>query len=137
MYDKVKVLVALCIIVYLAGNSEAAIAENTLKISLIKYDPYPVNPDSDFSIWAKVENVGDNDVGAVSIEFIPKYPFSIKNGESAVKYPGTIRKKDEIVYKYEVHADKNAFVSNKKERFPALSLLRTVHATFTAYGSST
>ncbi len=105
-----KILLAICIVLSLATVSDAAVAENVLKISLIKYDPYPVNPDSDFSIWVKVENVGDNDVGAVSIEFIPKYPFSIKAGESAVKYPGTIRKKDEIVYKYVVHADKNAFI---------------------------
>ncbi|RLG25784.1 hypothetical protein DRN70_03840, partial [Methanosarcinales archaeon] len=40
----------------------------------------------------------------------PEYPFSIKTGESAVKYPGTIREGDEIVYKYAVHVDRDAFV---------------------------
>ncbi len=105
-----RILPALFIIFSFAGASEAAVAENSLKISLIKYDPYPVNPDSDFSIWVSVKNVGDNDVSAASVEFVPKYPFTVKAGESAVKYPGTIRKSDELVLRYNLHADKNAFV---------------------------
>lgn len=105
-----KILLAICIILSLTGGSKAAVAENLLEIGLIKYDPYPVSPDSDFSIWVQVKNVGDNDVSGASIEFVPKYPFTIKQGESAVKYPGTIRKKDKSLYKYDVHVDKNALV---------------------------
>lgn len=105
-----KVLAGLLIILFFSGASQAALAENLLKISLIKYDPYPVAPDSDFSVWVQLENVGDNDISAVSVEFVPKYPFSIKPGESAIKYPGTIRKNDKIIYKFSIHVDKNAFV---------------------------
>ncbi|MDP2766257.1 MAG: hypothetical protein Q8O41_02240, partial [Candidatus Methanoperedens sp.] len=101
-------------ILFFSGVSQAALAENSLKISLIKYDPYPVSPDSDFGVWVQLENVGDNDISAVSIEFVPKYPFSIKSGDSAVKYPGTIRKNDKIIYKFSVHVDKNAFVGTNK-----------------------
>ncbi len=109
-----KLLTGLFIILFFSGASQAALAENSLKISLIKYDPYPVSPDSDFGVWVQLENVGDNDISAVSIEFIPKYPFSIKSGDSAVKYPGTIRKNDKIIYKFSVHVDKNAFVGTNK-----------------------
>ena len=69
-----------------------------------------MSPDSDFGVWVQLENVGDNDISAVSIEFVPKYPFSIKPGDSTVKYPGTIRKNDKIIYKFSVHVDKNSFV---------------------------
>ena len=110
MNEKVKLVLAITIFLLFAGASEAALVENSLKISLIKYDPYPVSPDSDFNIWVQMKNVGDYDVSGVSIEFVPKSPFSIKQGEDAVKYPGTIRKNDEIVYMYTVHVDKNAFV---------------------------
>ena len=110
MYERIKILFAAIIILSSAGVSEALLAENSLKISLIKYDPYPVSPGSDFNIWVQVKNIGDNDVSGASIEFIPEYPFSIKTGESAVKYPGTIREGDEIVYKYAVHVDRDAFV---------------------------
>ncbi|MDO8726021.1 MAG: hypothetical protein Q7J35_08135 [Candidatus Methanoperedens sp.] len=65
-------------------------------------------------MWVQLENVGDNDISAVSIEFVPKYPFSIKPGDTTVKYPGTIRKNDKIIYKFSVHADKNAFVGTNK-----------------------
>ena len=109
-----KLLAGLFIILFLSGASQAALAENSLKISLIKYDPYPVSPDSDFSVWVQLENVGDNDISAVSIELVQKYPFSIKSGDSAVKYPGTIRKNDKIIYKFSVHADKNALVGTNK-----------------------
>src|SRR3989337_2968031 len=105
-----KLLAALCLILFLSGTSQAALYENSLRISLIKYDPYPVSPDSDFSIWVQLENVGGNDINAVSIEFVEKYPFSIKSGESAVKYPGTIRENDKILYKFSIHVDKNALV---------------------------
>ncbi len=110
MFGKTKILVAVFIITFLAGASDAQLAENSLTINLIKYDPSPVSPDSDFSVWVQVKNVGDFDVSTASVEFVPKYPFSIKPGESGVKYPGTIRKNDEIVYKFSVHVDKNAFV---------------------------
>lgn len=109
-----KLLIALFILLFFSGASQAALAENSLKISLIKYDPYPVGPDSDFGVWVQLENVGDNDISAVSVEFIPKYPFSIKPGDSAIKYPGTIRKNDKIIYKFSVHVDKNAFVGTNK-----------------------
>jgi hypothetical protein len=49
-------------------------------------------------------------VTGATIEFLPKYPFSIKSGESATRNPGTIRKNDEFIYKYTVHVDKNAYV---------------------------
>ncbi|CAD6491034.1 MAG: hypothetical protein ANIMEMIM_00079 [Candidatus Argoarchaeum ethanivorans] len=110
MYEKIKVLFAAIIILSSAGVSGAVLAENTLKISLIKYDPYPVSPGSDFNIWVQVKNIGDNEVSGTSIEFVPEYPFSIKPGESMVKYPGTIREKDEIVYRYALHVDRDAFV---------------------------
>ena len=110
MYERIKVLLAAIIILSSAGVSEAVLAENSLKISLIKYDPYPVSPGSDFNIWVQVKNIGDNEVSGASIEFVPEYPFSIKSGESAVKYPGTIRENDEIVYRYTVHVDRDAFI---------------------------
>ena len=102
-------MVALIIFISFAGTAGAAVADDSLQISLIKYDPYPVSPDSDFSIWVQIKNVGDSDVSGASIEFVPKYPFSVKN-ESAIKYPGTVRKNDEAVYKFTVHVDKNAYI---------------------------
>ena len=110
MYKRIKVLLAAIIILSSAGISGAVLAENSLKINLIKYDPYPVSPGSDFNIWVQVKNIGDNEVSGASIEFVPEYPFSIKSGESAVKHPGTIRDGDEIVYRYAVHVDRDAFV---------------------------
>jgi len=109
-----KLLIAFCLILVLSGTSQAVLSENSLRISLIKYDPYPVSPDSDFGVWVQLENVGDNDISAVSIEFVEKYPFSVKSGDSAVKYPGIVRKNDKIIYKFSVHADKNAFIGTNK-----------------------
>jgi hypothetical protein len=110
MFFKIRSLLIIFIILFFTGVSQANIGENSLKINLIKYDPFPVNPDTDFSIWVQVKNIGENDVSGATIEFIPVYPFSIKPGENAIRNPGTIRKNDEFVYKYTLHVDKNAFV---------------------------
>ncbi|MFZ3382736.1 MAG: hypothetical protein WA144_02305 [Candidatus Methanoperedens sp.] len=110
MFDKIRPVLAIFIIIFFAGVSQANIGENSLKLNLVKYDPYPVNPDTDFNIWVQVKNVGENDVSGATIEFLPKYPFSIKPGESAIRTPGTIRKNDDFVYKYTLHVDKNAFI---------------------------
>ena len=66
---------AIFIIIFFAGISQANIGENSLSINLIKYDPYPVNPDTDFSIWVQVKNVGENDVSGATIEFLPEVSF--------------------------------------------------------------
>jgi|SRR5659263_17963 len=110
MYDRVRLLLTIFIIIFFAGISEANIGENSLRVNLIKYDPYPVNPDTDLNVWIQVKNVGENDVSGATIELIPTYPFTIKPGESAIKNPGTIRKNDELVYKFSMHVDKNAFI---------------------------
>ena len=110
MFGKIRSLQIILTILFITGVSQANIGEDSLKINLIKYDPYPVDPGTDFSIWVQVKNIGENDVSGATIEFIPTYPFSIKPGESAIRNPGTIRKNDEFVYKYTLHADKNAFV---------------------------
>lgn len=102
-------LISIFSIFLIITNVQAELAENILKVDLIKYDPSPVSPDSDFSIWVKIKNIGDNDVNGASIEFLPKYPFTIKSDENA-KYPGIIRKNDELIYKFIIHVDKNAIV---------------------------
>ena len=104
-----KIIMLILIISYtiIAG---AGLGENALKISLTKYDPYPINPGSDLNIWVEVENIGENDVSGAFIEFVETYPFSIKSGDSAIKYPGIIRKNDKLIFKFLVHVDKNAFV---------------------------
>jgi hypothetical protein len=110
MFGKIRSLLIILTILSFTGVSQANIGEDSLKIDLIKYDPYPVNPGTDFSIWVQVKNIGENDVSGATIEFIPAYPFSMKPGESAIRTPGIIRKNDEFVYKYTLHADKNSFV---------------------------
>ena len=110
MLGKIKYLLVIFIILFFAGICEANIGENSLSINLIKYDPYPVGPDTDFNIWVQVKNIGENDVNGATIEFLPKYPFTIKPGESAIRTPGIVRKNDDFVYKYALHVDKNAFV---------------------------
>jgi hypothetical protein len=40
MSGKVKLIFVITIILFFAGVSEANIGENSLKINLIKYDPY-------------------------------------------------------------------------------------------------
>ncbi|MFQ6073199.1 MAG: COG1361 S-layer family protein, partial [Methanosarcinales archaeon] len=85
-----------------------ASAGGALKVDLTKYDPYPAEPGKYVDVWIKVENLGMSNAEDVSIELIPKYPFSLELGEDAINSPGLISPDQAAIYKYRLRVDENA-----------------------------
>lgn len=110
-----KLMLIACMLMY--GVAPALAVTDYLDLSLIKYDPYPVEPGKSFDVWVKVENLGDNDVNGASIEFIPRFPFSVQEGESSAKNPGTILKGKDVVYRFKLQADVNAVRGSNRITF--------------------
>jgi len=104
-----------CVLLY--ATVPAFAVTDYLDLSLIKYDPYPVEPGKSFDVWVKVENLGDNDVNDASVEFIPRFPFSVQEGESSAKNPGTILKGKDIVYRFRLQTDVNAVRGSNRITF--------------------
>src|SRR5665648_97979 len=89
--------------------SQAAVsgsAEEVLSINVIKYDPYPAEPGSSVDVWIRVENIGVVDASNIRIQAYPQYPFTLM--DDSVKFAGTIRKGEQVDYKYTLQVAENA-----------------------------
>lgn len=45
-------------------------------VDTLKYEPYPVAPGTQFNLWIKVENIGQDDSPGTTFELVPQYPFT-------------------------------------------------------------
>jgi len=80
----------------------------SLKIISLKYEPYPVEPGSYFTMWIKLENSGVAKAEDVSFELLPDFPFSMD--EDSLRSIGKLDIGDEIVLEYKIRVDKDAVV---------------------------
>ncbi|MFQ6119142.1 MAG: COG1361 S-layer family protein [Methanosarcinales archaeon] len=99
-----KILLA-CALLYLINIASAG---GALKVDLTKYEPYPAESGKYVDVWIKVENLGMSNAKGVSIELIPKYPFSLEHGEDAINSPGLLSPDQAAIYKYRLRVDEKA-----------------------------
>ena len=95
-------------------------------ITVLKYEPFPVNAGDWFDLWIKVQNIGQNDAPDARFTLIPEYPFY--SNDSLVRNYGKIygtanaykinqdTDSSQIILKYRVQVLNNApaGVSNLK-----------------------
>ena len=83
-----------------------------LQINLVNQDPSSADPGSYVDLLFKVENIGTNSVENVTLELLPKYPFSLDPNVDAVKELGTInglqRGSNAFLVRYKLKVDKDA-----------------------------
>ena len=84
----------------------------SLKIISLRYEPYPVEPGSYFTMWIKLENSGVAKADDVSFELLPDFPFSMD--EDSLKSIGKLDIGDEIVLEYKIRVDKDAVVGKNE-----------------------
>jgi hypothetical protein len=110
-----KIIKNISILMILLISLNFVIAQNyenggVLKINFINQDPDPVEPGEYVDVRWKLENLGDQSLENVEIEFVATYPFSVD--ENPIKSFDTIdpKIKDEagIIIKYKVRVDENA-----------------------------
>ncbi len=106
------ILIILFAAVFFPQPAYSDIVDNTLDISVLKYDPQPVEPGQNFDIWVKAENIGDSDIANAYIQINLKPPFLLQNGETGVRYTSAILKGDSVTYRFSLKADDNAIVGN-------------------------
>ncbi len=87
-----------------------------IKITQLKYEPYPVEPGTYFTIWVRVDNVGDVDADNVNIEVVGGYPFKIDG--SKVQNIGKLGSRQSAIIKFErVRVDENALPGDNDLEF--------------------
>ena len=78
---KTKFLIVLMIAIVIFSTT-AIKADTTnnipnIKVSLLKYEPFPAEPGKYVAITLKIENIGDADADNVRLKLIADYPFSL------------------------------------------------------------
>ncbi|MFH1642910.1 MAG: COG1361 S-layer family protein [Nanoarchaeota archaeon] len=114
---KIVLFVVICIclvtvIVHAQTYMNAGVANTYIDVTLVNQIPDPVEPGQYIELRFKFENWGSDVAQDISVELLPKYPFSLEPGESAIKNIGSLqgRQVDNtgIIVKYRLKVDENA-----------------------------
>ncbi|NYT18901.1 MAG: hypothetical protein GKC08_01215 [Methanosarcinales archaeon] len=88
--------------------SAATSSSNTLRVDLLKYDPYPADIGSYVDVWIKVENFASGTAEDVSIKIEPEYPFSLDSEGNAIKNFGILPPDRAAIHEYRLYVDDGA-----------------------------
>ncbi len=117
MKKYIIVLLALCLLL----PAVTAFQGSHLKVSMVNQIPDPAEPGKYVDVRLKVENLGDESIENVEIEFVPSYPFSIEDGENKVKKISNLDspQKDSraVILKYKIRVDDRAVEGDNSIRF--------------------
>lgn len=97
---------SLTIILLFLTSIASAVGNPELRISTLKYEPYPAEPGRYVKIWLNIENRGLESAKAISFVLEPEYPFSIE--ENATRYFGEIRSSENVVIDYKLRVASDA-----------------------------
>ena len=78
----------------------ATAAGGALKVDITKYEPYPAEIGKYVDIWVNVKNMGGGTAEDVTIELMPKYPFTLDSSSNARQNKGSIGADSSAMYEY-------------------------------------
>ncbi|MEL4304573.1 hypothetical protein [Methanococcoides sp. LMO-2] len=107
----VGILIALMLLLVAAVPMQASAAtssSSTLRVDLLKYDPYPAEIGSYVDVWIKVENFASGSTEDVSIKMEPEYPFSLDSEKNAIKNFGILPPDRAAIHEYRLYVDEGA-----------------------------
>ncbi len=61
---------------YNVSTTQAPISGANFMVTMLKYEPFPVNAGDSFDLWIKVQNIGQADATNARFELAPEYPFT-------------------------------------------------------------
>ncbi len=91
-----------------------SIPENSYKVnvSLVNQKPDPAQPGEIIEVRFKFENAGSNRADSLQVELVPKYPFSLLPGDTALQNVGSLQShqtaENGLIVKYKLRVDDNA-----------------------------
>ena len=88
----------------------AADSAATMKVSIIKYDPFPAQIGKYVDVSVKIENTGYGRADAVYLKMEPDYPFSLDSEKNAIEFIGILSPDDAAIHEYRLYVDENAKV---------------------------
>ena len=79
-----------------------------VRVTTLKYEPYPAQPGRYLDLWIKVENAGQEKISDAEFSLISKYPFSLGENEKEARYVGDLDGKESALVYYKIRVDSNA-----------------------------
>ena len=120
----VMYFVVLCLLSFYVLGAESSTVGNAmasfykLNITMVNHEPSPAEAGRYVTIRFKIENQGRENAESVMLELLPRYPFSLDPGESAVKQIGSIYSKQTgavgVIKDYRLKVDENSLEGDNK-----------------------
>jgi len=88
--------------------SKEGLSQEQFSITLLKYDPVPVEPGKSFYVWFSIDNNLNSRVDNVNVKFLDYFPFYLQRDEDRVKTINSIAPGSSAVVKYLVLTDTDA-----------------------------
>jgi len=92
-----------------------------INVTMINHEPDPAEAGRYVTVRFKIENSGAENAQDVTVELLPKYPFFLDPGESAVKYIGSVRSRQlgdtGVITDYRLKVDENALEGDNEIEF--------------------
>ena len=89
-----------------------------IDVTMINHDPDPAEAGRYVTVRFKIENIGAENAKNIVVELLPKYPFYLDPGESAVKSIGSVRSRQMgdtgVIVDYRLRVDEAALEGNNK-----------------------
>ncbi|PXF61018.1 MAG: hypothetical protein C4B59_06655 [Candidatus Methanogaster sp.] len=98
--NKIRYLSILTILASAIMITPATAAGGALKVDITRYEPYPAEIGKYVDIWVNVKNMGGGTAEDVTIELMPKYPFTLDSSSNARQNKGSIGTESSAMYEY-------------------------------------
>ena len=95
-----------------ASAGSGLVTNYKIEVTLVNHEPDPAEPGKYVTVRFKIENDGRENAEDVVLELLPKYPFYLDPGESAVKKIGSVHGKQigkiGVIVNYRLKVDEQA-----------------------------
>ena len=118
----VKILMCFAAAILLAASvAQAQTYSYSIDIILTQQNPNPVEPGQTLNLEITIENEGYNDAQNMVVELMPKAPFSLIQGETAIRSFSVVPAAGIIKTNYRLYVDSNALSNNYELEFRVYS----------------
>ncbi len=98
--NQIRYLFVLAILASATMIAPATAAGGALKVDITRYEPYPAEIGKYVDLWVNVKNMGGGTAEDVTIELMPKYPFTLDSSDNARQNKGSIGADSSAMYEY-------------------------------------
>lgn len=105
---KIAAGIVCALILALSAGADFLPTEPNIRVLGLSYDPIPAEPGRQVEVSIKVDNFAKSTAPELVLEVRPKYPFTMKPGESPSFHIGRLAPKTEVYRKFYVIVDEDA-----------------------------